>query len=151
MEELYEEGRIRAIGVSNFHPRHIDALMQTARIKPMVDQIRLCPGCTQPEIVDYCRREGIILEAYSPLGNGRIFNVPEVADLAAKYNKTVAQLCIRWSLDMGFIPLPKTVHPDRIKENLDVFDFKLEQDDIDYLSGLTGCAGDAPDPDTMPF
>ena len=151
MEELYDEGRIRAIGVSNFHPRHIDALMQTARIKPMVDQIRLCPGCTQPEIVDYCRREGIILEAYSPLGNGRIFNVPEVADLAAKYNKTVAQLCIRWSIDMGFIPLPKTVHPGRIKENLDVFDFMLEQDDIDYLSGLTGCAGDAPDPDTMPF
>ncbi len=104
-EELYGDGRIRAIGVSNFHPHHIDALMKTAKMMPMVNQIRLCPGDTQDEAVCFCRERNILLEAYSPLGTGRIFRVPEMKILAEKYRKSVAQICVRWSLQRGYLPL----------------------------------------------
>jgi len=151
MEELVDDGRIRAIGLSNFHRHHIDALLQTARIKPVVNQIRLCPGCTQDELVNYSRECGMMPEAYSPLGTGKIFNVDEVKAMADRYGKSVAQLCIRWSLQMGFIPLPKSVNADRIRENLDVYDFEISAEDMNILTGLTECAGGAPDPDNMPF
>lgn len=151
IEELYEDGRIRAIGVSNFHQRHIDALLQTAKYAPMVDQIRLCPGCTQDEVVDYCRKNNILLEAYSPLRRGQVSEVEEINKIASKYGKSASQIAIRWSLDMGFLPLPKSVTPSRIRDNLNVFDFELTKDEVETLKNLTGCAGLAPDPDTMPF
>lgn len=151
IEELYEDGRIRAIGVSNFHQRHIDALLQTAKVAPMVDQIRLCPGCTQDEVVEYCRKNNILLEAYSPLGRGQVSEVEEINKIASKYGKSASQIAIRWSLDMGFLPLPKSVTPSRIRDNLNVFDFELTKDEVETLKNLTGCAGLAPDPDTMPF
>ena len=151
IEELYDDGKIRAIGVSNFHQRHIDALLQTAKYAPMVDQIRLCPGCTQDEVVDYCRKNNILLEAYSPLGRGQVSGVDEINKIADKYGKSASQIAIRWSLDMGFLPLPKSVTPSRIRDNLNVFDFKLTAEEVDTLKNLTGCAGLAPDPDTMPF
>lgn len=150
-EELYNTGRIRSIGISNFHPHHIDALMKTATIAPMVNQIRLCPGETQERVVAYCKPHNILLEAYSPLGTGRIFEVPEMQALAEKYGKTIAQICIRWSLQMGFLPLPKSVTKFRIKENAAVFDFELSKDDVQDITGLKGCCGYSPDPDTIPF
>jgi len=97
-EELYKAKRIRAIGISNFHPHHIEELMKTATIAPMVNQIRLGPGDTQDEVVDYCRAHNILLEAYSPFGVGKLFEVPEMKALAEKYGKTIAQIAIRWSL-----------------------------------------------------
>ncbi|MDR2337976.1 MAG: aldo/keto reductase [Deltaproteobacteria bacterium] len=148
-EELYRIGRIRAIGISNFHPHHIDELLQTASVIPMVNQIRLCPGDTQEEVVNYCQKKNILLEAYSPLGVGKIFKVQEIKKLAEKYSKSVAQVCIRWSLQRGYLPLPKSVTPERIKENADVFDFTLSDSDTLYLANLTGCAGLADDPDTV--
>ncbi len=151
MEELYEAGKIRAIGISNFRRHHIDALLETARIKPMVNQIRLCPGETQDEVVDYCRSQGMILEAYSPLGTGKIFAVPEMQKLAEKYGRSIAQICIRWSLQRGYLPLPKSVTPSRIEENLKVFDFELEEEDVRLIAGLTGCVGFSSDPDQRPF
>ena len=151
LEALVDAGKIRALGISNFRRHHIDALLQTARIKPVVNQIRLCPGCTQDELVSYTRECGMIPEAYSPLGTGRIFSVDEVKAMADRYGKSVAQLCIRWSLQMGFLPLPKSINADRIRENLDVFDFEISAEDMNVLTGLTGCAGGAPDPDNMPF
>ncbi|MBR4831114.1 MAG: aldo/keto reductase [Butyrivibrio sp.] len=151
MEELYEAGKIRAIGISNFRQHHIEALLKTAKIKPMVNQIRLCPGDTQDELVKYCKDLGMVIEAYSPLGTGQIFDIPEVKELAAKYNKSVAQICIRFSLQMGFLPLPKSVTPARIEENLKVFDFELEETDVALLAGLKGCVGFATDPDTTNF
>lgn len=151
IEELYDDGKIRAIGVSNFHQRHIDALLQTAKYAPMVDQIRLCSGCTQDEVVDYCRKNNILLEAYSPLGRGQVSGVDEINKIADKYGKSASQIAIRWSLDMGFLPLPKSVTPSRIRDNLNVFDFKLTAEEVETLKNLTGCAGLAPDPDTMPF
>ncbi len=151
MEELYEAGKIRAIGISNFRQHHIEALLKTAKIEPMVNQIRLCPGCTQDEVVDYCISQGIVVEAYSPLGTGKIFDVPEMKKLAEKYGKTIAQICIRWSLQRGYLPLPKSVTPERIEENLKVFDFELEEADVNLIANLTGCVGFASDPDTKPF
>ncbi|MBO4483893.1 MAG: aldo/keto reductase [Lachnospiraceae bacterium] len=151
MEELYEAGKIRAIGISNFREHHIEALMKTAKIKPMVNQIRLCPGETQDELVEYCRAQGMILEAYSPLGNGKIFEVPEMKALADKYGKSIAQICIRWGLQKGYLPLPKSVTPSRIEDNLKVFDFELTDADVQLIANLKGCVGLSGDPDKMPF
>ena len=151
MEELYEAGKIRAIGISNFRSHHMDALLKTAKITPMVNQIRLCPGDTQDETVAYCREHQMVIEAYSPLGTGRIFDVPEMQTLAKKYNRSIAQICIRWSLQRGYLPLPKSVTPARIQENLHVFDFELSDDDVQLIANLKGCVGYASDPDTRTF
>ena len=148
-EELYKAKRIRAIGISNFHPHHIEELMKTATIPPMVNQIRLCPGDTQDEVVDYCRAHNILLEAYSPFGVGKLFEVPEMKALAEKYGKTIAQIAIRWSLQRGYLPLPKSVTPARIRENVDVFDFELEESDVELIANLKGCVGYSADPDTI--
>jgi diketogulonate reductase-like aldo/keto reductase len=148
-EELYKAKRIRAIGISNFHPHHIEELMKTATIPPMVNQIRLCPGDTQDEVVDYCRSHNILLEAYSPLGVGKIFEVPEMKALAEKYGKTIAQIAIHWSLQRGYLPLPKSVTPSRIRENADVFDFELDESDVELISNLKGCVGYSANPDEI--
>jgi diketogulonate reductase-like aldo/keto reductase len=151
MEELVDAGRIRAIGVSNFLPHHLDALLKTARIIPQVNQIRLCPGDTQEETVAYCRERQMVIEAYSPLGTGRIFDVPEMQELAKKYGRSIAQICIRWSLQRGYLPLPKSVTPSRIQENLKVFDFALTDEDVQLIADLKGCVGYAGDPDNRTF
>jgi diketogulonate reductase-like aldo/keto reductase len=150
-EEFCRAGKIRAIGLSNFMPHHIEALLKTAEIKPAVNQIRLCPGETQQLTADYCRAQGILLEAYSPLGTGRVMDVQEMKALAEKYGKSVAQVCLRWSLQMGFLPLPKSVTASRIQENAEIFDFELSRADVDVISGLKGCCGASPNPDNMPW
>jgi len=150
-EELYRAKRIRSIGISNFRPHHMDELMKTAEIAPMVNQIRLCPGDTQDEVVDYCRARDILLQAYSPFGVGRIFDVPEMKALAEKYGKTVAQICVRWSLQRGYLPLPKSVTPSRIRENADVFGFELDDSDVRLIADLKGCVGYSNDPDHTQF
>lgn len=151
MEELYEAGKIKAIGISNFREHHIDALLKTAKITPMVNQIRLTPGDPQTALVNYCRDHGMLLEAYSPLGTGKIFEVPEMKELAEKHHKTVAQIALRWSLQMGFLPLPKSVHENRIQENADIFDFELSGEDMALIAELKDVAGTASDPDTATF
>ncbi|NLG24378.1 MAG: aldo/keto reductase [Clostridiales bacterium] len=151
MEELYQSGRVRAIGISNFRVHHMEALLKTAQVKPMVNQIRLCPGDTQDEVVDFSRSHGMVLEAYSPLGLGRIFEVPEVVALARRYGRSVAQICIRWSLQRGYLPLPKSVTPSRIAENAKVFDFELSEADVALLAGMAGVCGYSSDPDKTNF
>ena len=151
MEELYEASRIRAIGISNFRVHHMEALLKTAKVVPHVNQIRLCPGDTQDETVAFSRAHGMLAEAYSPLGIGRIFEVPEMQALAQKYGRSIAQICIRWSLQRGYLPLPKSVTPSRIQENLKVFDFALDDEDVSLIAGLTGCVGFGDDPDHAPF
>ncbi|MDR3168115.1 MAG: aldo/keto reductase [Treponema sp.] len=150
-EEFYKAGRIRAIGVSNFHPHHIEALLKTATVAPQVNQIRLCPGDIQEEVTAYCRQHQILLEAYSPLGTGAIFEVPLLQELAKKYKKSIAQICIRWSLQMGFLPLPKSVTPERIRENTQVFDFELSAEDVKTLAALKGVVGYSKNPDETSF
>ena len=136
IEEAYEAGQFRAIGVSNFYGRHLTELSKTAKIAPMVNQIKLCPGQTQDALVEFSRRSNMVLEAYSPLGTGGIFSNPFMHELAKKYNRSIAQICIRWSLQQGYLPLPKSVTPDRIAENTRVFDFELEEEDCKAIGEL---------------
>lgn len=150
-EELYKAGRIRAIGVSNFMPHHIEMLSENCEILPMVNQLRLCPGVTQPETVGYCKERNIVIEAYSPFGTGSIFTVPEMKKIAEKYGKSVGQVVLRWCLQMGFISLPKSANPARVKENSEIFDFEISPEDVDMISNMKGVCGTAPDPDQIDF
>lgn len=138
MEEAYEQGKLRALGLSNFRPHHIEALERTAKVAPMVNQIKVCPGQSQRELAEYSRKRGMVVEGYSPLGTGKIFSSEEMRRLSEKYGRSVAQICIRWSLQEGCVPLPKSVHERRIVENARVFDFELEKSDCDLIAGLTG-------------
>lgn len=150
-EELYQAGKVRAIGISNFHQRHIEPLLKTATVIPQVNQIRLCPGNTQDETAAYSRSKNILLEAYSPLGVGKVLSAPEMQVFADKYQRSAAQICIRWSLQRGYLPLPKSVTPARIIENTKVFDFELSPEDVDKIAGLTGIGGMDQNPDTISF
>lgn len=136
MEKLYTQGYVKAIGVSNFEPQHINSLMEMSLVKPMVNQIELHPGWLQQETVDYCRDHQIQVEAWGPFSRGKLFKSGELDELAKKYGKSVAQICLRWHLQNGFLPLPKSVTPSRIKENTEFFDFELSQDEMDYISGI---------------
>jgi len=151
MEKLYKEGKIRAIGVSNFFEHHLEALDETAEVKPMVNQIHISPGETQSELVSYCRSRGMLIEAYSPLGTGKVLESPDLITLAHKYRVSVPQLCLRWSLQNGYLPLPKSKDKDRSKQNLDVFGFVISDEDILTISSLRGVSGEQTDPDTAPF
>lgn len=138
MEEAYRAGKVRAIGVSNFMIHHLEALFETAEIKPHVNQVLLAPGCPQEELVSFCRQHGILLEAYSPLGTGSIFDNPIAKELAQKYGKSIAQIALRWSLQKGFLPLPKSVTPNNIEDNLQIFDFELSAEDVARLDKVEG-------------
>jgi diketogulonate reductase-like aldo/keto reductase len=151
LEAYYKQGKIKAIGISNFKTHHIVELLKTATVIPAVNQIRLCPGDVDAQTVDFCRQHDMLLEAYSPLGQGLIFDVQEIKDLADKYHKNIAQIALRWSLQMGFIPLPKSITVERIKSNTEIFDFKLEDEDVAMLTNLTGRCGESKDPDSVPF
>ena len=151
MEDLYQMGKIKAIGVSNFLIHHLEALKKTRRIAPMVNQIKLFPGLQQEELCRYCEKEQIVLEAYSPFGTGRIFEVQELKELAQKYNKTVAQICIRYAIQKNRIPLPKSVTRERILSNLKVFDFELEEADVAFLDLLPNYVGPLRDIDHIDF
>ncbi|MBC2262507.1 aldo/keto reductase [Listeria sp. FSL L7-0091] len=136
MEELYEDGKIRAIGVSNFLPEHLDQLLTTAKITPMINQIELHPMLSQVEARKYNDSLGIITEAYCPLGSGRLLHHPALLKLAEKYGKTTAQLMIRWEIQNNIVTIPKSVNQDRIKSNFDVWDFEISDDDIEIVNGL---------------
>jgi diketogulonate reductase-like aldo/keto reductase len=147
MEEAQEAGLIRAIGISNFHPHHIDALLKMAKILPQVNQIFVNPSDQQLEIVRYNKEHNILTEAYSPLGTGNIFKIEKLKMLAEKYQKSIAQIVLRWSLQKGYLPLPKSVHEDRIIENVQLFDFALAEEDVTFIDELHGVAGLAKNPD----
>lgn len=151
MEEAVEAGKLKSLGVSNFLPHHLDPLLETAKIKPVVNQILLNPSEMQPEVVKYNNEHDIISEAYSPLGTGKIFEVDELKELADKYNKSIAQVVLRWSLQHGFLPLPKTVTKERVWQNTELFDFEIDSDDMKLIDSLDGRAGKAKDPDTIEF
>ncbi len=150
-EELYESGAIKAIGVSNFRPRHLENIMKHAKIMPMVDQVEIHPGMPQDELIAFCREHNMVVEGWSPLSTGRIFSVPEVQEIAQKYGKSIAQVCLRWSVQRGVIPLPKSVTPARILENSQVFDFELEEADMQRISALTDCGWSGLDPDNLVY
>lgn len=151
MEDAVKDGKIRAIGLSNFWEHHIEALLKTASIKPVVNQIKICPGQSQKKLVEYSKKLGMVVEGYSPLGTGAIFSNEFMKSLSEKYKRSIAQICIRWSLQSGCVPLPKSVTESRIKENLNVFDFELDAEDIERIANLKCDIKLARNPDEAPF
>ncbi len=151
LETLYEEGKARAIGVSNFKRRHLDPLLDGAKILPMANQIELHPGCSQQETREFCARHDIVVEAWSPLGHGRVLDNEVLAGIAARYGCTVAQLCLRWCLQRDAIPLPKSLNPERISENARVFWFDLSEDDLRLIDSLDPLGQSGLEPETIDF
>ena len=152
MEDLSKQGKIRSIGISNFRKHHIEALMETATINPVINQIELHPGLLQEERVDYCHNHDMLIEAYSPLGQSRLIEKPEFDILCKKYNKTTAQVILRWQIQKGYLPLPRSTNTQRIAMNIDIFDFELTNEDMQYIDNLTFNGLDQDhDPDTATF
>lgn len=136
MEEYYRKGKIKSIGVSNFLVKHLESLTQEAVVYPQVNQLFITPGMVNNEIIDYCKKNNILIQAYSPLGRGHVVNSDEMNGLAKKYHKTPAQLTLAWCLQKGFIPLTRTTKYSRLKENLDIFDISISTEDLDKISNL---------------
>lgn len=136
LERLYREKRVRAIGISNFMPVHLRSLLQSAEIIPMVNQIEYNPGMQQPDIYNLCMQHNIVIEAWSPLARGRIFDDRLLSDIATAHDKSIAQICLRWEIQNGAIPIPKSSDPNRMKENLDIFDFELSPEEMSAINAL---------------
>lgn len=149
METLYRDGLVRAIGVCNFKVHHLEELKKTAEVIPMVNQIEYHPGMNQKEITAYCQERGILIEASSPLGNGQILENDDLKSLAKQKEKTVAQICLRWELQRDLIVLPKTGKPQRLRENLDVFDFVLSEKEMEIIDNIPYCGGIGIDSDEV--
>ncbi|WP_304133086.1 aldo/keto reductase [Mesonia mobilis] len=146
MEELVKEGKIKNIGVSNFWPEHLEPLLEAAEIKPVINQIEFHPGYWQPELTRYCKENNILIEAWSPLARGKVFESEEIKAIAKKYNKSVAQICLRWILEHNALVIPKSSTPERIEDNFDIFDFQLNAEDIKTIDNLPqmGFSGELP-------
>lgn len=146
-EKMYRDGKLRAIGVSNFEKPHLDALWETAQIKPMINQLEFHPGFTQLETIRYSQELGMVVQAWSPLGSGAVLNDPGLKAIAAKYNKSVAQLCVRFALECNVLPLPKSTNAARIAANAEVFDFEISKEDFETLCHypILGYSGFAPE------
>lgn len=150
-DDLYKAGKIKAIGVSNFMPNHLEALLAQAEIKPMVNQIEVHPGWPQTEAIRYCQRNDILVEAWAPLGEAAALSNPVLAKIAAKYDHTPAQVCLRWEIQQGILPLPKSVHKERMAENTKLFDFELTEDEMDIIGALRNLGGQCKVPDQVDF
>lgn len=135
MIKLYNEGRIRSIGVSNFSISDIEALIKSTGFKPHANQIRYFIGNTQEELTKYCQENDILIEAYSPFATGELIDNPIINEMAEKYNTTIPKICLRFCVQNNTLPLPKSVHQNRIIDNLD-FDFVISKEDMDYLNSL---------------
>jgi methylglyoxal/glyoxal reductase len=151
LETLYKEGKVKAIGVSNFQVHHLEDVMKDAEIKPMVNQVEYHPRLTQQEVKTFCDNNGIQFEAWSPLMQGQLFDNPLLKNLANKYNKTVAQIILRWDLQNGVVTIPKSTKEHRIIENSTVFDFELTKEDVDQINNLNQNHRVGPDPDNIDF
>jgi diketogulonate reductase-like aldo/keto reductase len=148
--KLRDEGRVRSIGVSNYTIRHLEELLPESPTPPAVNQVEFHPFLYQQQLLEFCRDRKIQLEAYSPLARGRRLNHPGVMAVGARYGKTAAQILIRWSLQHGLVVIPKSVRPERIQENAQVFDFELKQEDMDRLDALDARSHVAWNPDEIP-
>jgi len=136
MEGLYKKGLIRAIGVCNFNPHHIDTLMETAEFTPVINQIELHPLLSQVPVSNYCSTKGIAVEAWSPLARGRLVDHPFLTAMGASREKSAAQIILRWHLQHGRIVIPKSVHKDRIISNMDLYDFSLSDTEMGEIDAL---------------
>ncbi|MEK4283446.1 MULTISPECIES: aldo/keto reductase [Ureibacillus] len=151
LETLYKEGRVRAIGVSNFQIHHLEDLMKDAEIKPMVNQVEYHPRLTQIDLKAFCHQNGIQLEAWSPLMQGQLLDNPILQEIANKHNKSIAQVIIRWDLQNGVVTIPKSIREHRIIENSNVFDFELTREEMERINELNQNLRVGPDPDNFDF
>jgi len=155
LEELYQSGKVRAIGVSNFHKSHLDDLLADAKVVPAVNQVECHPWLNQEPLFDYCNKLNIAFEAWSPrcgTGTGKaLLNDERLKAIAAKYNKSAAQVILRWDLQRGIITIPKSVHKERIFANTDIFDFELSKEDMSIINEMNENKRVGPDPDNFNF
>lgn len=153
LEKLYRDGRIKAIGVSNFKPHHLEELMAHTEIVPTVNQIELHPRFTQGKTREFCAKHDIAVESWSPIGGlasaGKLLGEPVLASIGEKYGKSPAQVILRWHIQLGLIVIPKSVHEERIKQNIDVFDFELSDEDMAQIASLDTETRQGADPDEM--
>ncbi|ASS95775.1 aldo/keto reductase [Peribacillus simplex] len=151
LETLYKEGKVKAIGVSNFQIHHLKDLMEDAEVKPMVNQVECHPRLTQKEVQAFCKEQGIQLEAWSPLMQGELLDNDVLQAIATKHGKSVAQVILRWDLQNGIVTIPKSTKEHRIVENSSVFDFELTEEEINQIDGLNQNHRVGPDPDNFDF
>lgn len=151
LEDLYQHGKARAIGVSNFMEHHLRDLMDECDVVPMVNQCEFHPHLVQPELLKFCRDNKIQYEAWSPIMKGRLDGIDVLDELSSAYGKTAAQIVLRWDLQHRVVTIPKSVHRDRIQENANIFDFELSPQDVARIDGLDRCERIGPDPDNFSF
>ncbi len=151
MEKLLADGKVRAIGVSNFLVHHLEELMKSSSVRPVVNQVEFHPFLVQKELLDFDAKSGIRHQAWSPLTRGRRLDDPVITEIARKHGRTPAQVVLRWDLQLGVVTIPKSVHRDRILENSRLFDFQLDADDMARITGLDAGARIGPNPDTITF
>jgi diketogulonate reductase-like aldo/keto reductase len=151
LEQLYADGRVKAIGVSNFLQHHLEDLFQAAKVIPMVDQLEFHPYLVQQPLLDFCRQHRVQYEAWSPLMQGKAFEVPLLKELAAKYQVSVAQLLLRWDLQKAVVTIPKSIHRERIVANAAIFHFAISDEDVNAIAALDRGERVGPDPDNFNF
>lgn len=146
LEDLYKQKKVRAIGLSNFLKHHLEIILNNCEIVPMVDQLEFHPGLTRQETLNFCKEKNIVVEAWAPLGKGKMLQNEELVRITNKYNKSVAQICIKWCLQNDVVPLPKTTNWNRMLENKDVFDFTISDEDMKFINNMEFFAGSDMDP-----
>ena len=146
MEELQSEGKIKSIGVSNFFQEHLESLFQTAKVIPSINQIEFHPGYWQPQLVDFCKQNKIVVESWSPLARGKVFGNETLINISKKHKKSVSQICLRWIIQHEVVVIPKSTNPERMSENMDVFDFELSAAEMEQINALPemGFSGELP-------
>ncbi|MGM5471890.1 aldo/keto reductase [Bacillus pumilus] len=149
LEKLYKDGKVRAIGVSNFYIQHLEELLKDAEVVPAVNQVEFHPKLTLVELRQYAKEKGIQIEAWSPLMQGKLLDHDVLKDMAARYNKSVAQVILRWDLQSGVVTIPKSINEERIKQNADIFDFELSKEDMEKIDALNNNERVGSNPETM--
>ena len=158
MEEIYKSGRAKAIGISNFQTHHIEEIKKVWSVVPQMNQFEMHPYLTQKPLIEFCKKENIVPQSWSPLGGSwndgaqdSLLDHPTIKEIGAKYGKSAAQVILRWNIDCGVVVIPKSVTPSRIADNLNLFDFKLTAEDIAAIDALNQDKRSGPDPDTITF
>ena len=153
MEALQADGKIKSIGVSNFWQEHLEALFQTAKIIPSINQIEFHPGYWQPELVEYCKKQNIVVESWSPLARGKVFENETLKKIAKNHNQSVAKVCLRWIIQHNVVVIPKSTTKERIIDNINLFDFELSIEEMKQIDTLheMGFSGELPNlwPDSI--
>ncbi len=149
LEKIYKEGKAKNIGVSNFLKQHLEIILENSNIIPTVNQIEFHPGLIRKDTIEFCKKNNIVLEAWAPLGKGKMLNNQILINIARKYNKSVAQICLKWCLQNEVIPLPKSEKEERMRQNLDLFDFEISEKDMSTINNMRFFAGSDMDPNSF--